>query len=1727
MTTNTLQADLSNLIQESKRKHSDLKNAAEQSLSELKALPSTSESQLAADLAKKPQFVRPFVLACHSRHTRLAAIGVANLQRLVTIGALPHERLKDVLQGLHEIANLSLEIQLKVLQTLPSLFRFYANDLTGVLLANTLEICATLQNSKTTAVSNTAAATLQQLVVAVFEKVSQEHDKNDDDITFTTITLEGQKLHVSRFSYDAFRILDDLCRLLEGEQLTYLSIKSLSKIFILELIESILVNNVEVFAQHPEHTQVLRHRLMPLIVRYLSERHSFSLTVRIARILLHILKAHLSLLTLECEVTLSLLIHLIDTETSLPWKRVLCMEIFRSLYTEPGIIRLLYTLFDKEEGRKAVLRDHMSCLVRLSSEKSSLIGLSHQSTVPTAPQTSKDTMEDQVALESVGVSGIIGSPSNRPEMCGISTQWSLLRVPYIETLDKVDSPTPPETYIYSLVLNCIAAFSESMAKFIIPLAVAESKSKRKRNTSAPDKDGESTQQDTDRKESTGRSSVPSNPLHLNSHPQFANIQATAGIIEVCWPAILATSSTFLYAALDGEFYHALVRAFQKLAHVAGLLRLSTPRDAFLTTLGKAAVPTDFLGSNTSTSTAPDGSPYHSTGTDHASQGSTSVAEAANSPIDTPISMLNTRNLLCLRALLNLGIALGPTLDRDAWSIVLETLQNAELVINVTSSTFISMPADQNAEAGSIASDVPKSNLGPEIMAVQAVTSKLCESTGDYPNTAFKTFLMTLLSLPESFTKDTVSPSSQKQPPSPLLTQGQQGGRMHQNKRSVSIALGRNRVREDELKFVLEKAHGVAKANIERLSLSQDEGIWDILVNSLVKMIQNNQISSALRLKASDVLNTVISKTIKSTESTEEESRNDVQLRGLLALKSQSSMSQQGRRPSSSSRAADLEVHELALETLKSILEGSGQSVVAGWNLVFELISSVFDKHAPALAEQDEEAQRSISLASDDSRKIIVKSQKLLRTAFDSLQLVASDFLSLLPAPCLLELVECFYSFASQKEDFNISLTATTSFWNISDFLRVQIDQFSCEDEITVSTAEESIVEIAKNPDNSSSTSALWLLLLLKIVDLTVDSRTEVRNSAIQTMLRILDHSSEQLPPGIWHLCLNKVLFVMAEAVQVKTIRVMESPNANPEDQKPWVDTAVLLSKGLSNLIATYFVTIVQYEHFHRSWTRLLGFYEPLIKLNSLELKEAIFSSFSQILSCLRAPEDIGTNLVQQAWAVWVSGNPIPEQGKQDYENSNQKGLLAYFRAYEQLYRLLRSHLGERQVLEALQNAQMAIKQSVHSKYSPDTETLSELQAKIVECLKILCTDKPLSQPAIMDTISTFFQLPLIDWTPQADRAKPSFVALSKAAMRLLSWYITEHGMKTNILSDGTLSSALERLTSPILSKYNWLGKDGSPTLWQTATTASLDLVQVAIPYVEGQYQTCERAVTERFWKSVVDVVKGVVSCGEYTNLNLTPSAVLSDEQFDIAAFERLRGMIIPALGSAFVSQKVRRDFAFVLFDSSHVYPPQRLDLPGDSAQKEPLRDLYQVRRGRTHGPQPTIRIKLSYVLVDTLFDMASVRNPNTGGSQASSPKLVAPYISLAKSVSPYLILRCALPLKSYIADQPLLGRMPQPIISRKELMYLLTRLVELRSEPSAIPAAGPGVPIGGSNEALDEDDEEEGEEGEKNGQTGARFKKHLGWMYPLVIRAITVAGKETKDRQVLDALTKILDGVQG
>jgi len=1520
--------------------------------------------------------------------------------------------------------------------------------------------------------------------------------------------------------------LDDLCRLAEGEKLEFLQIKSLSPTFVLELIESILTNSGELFATHRELVQVLRNRLMPLTVRYMSERHNFPQTVRIARILLILFKRHMILLTAECEMALGLLTHLLEPDGTAPWKRVLCMEVFRGLHAEPGLIRLIYSLYDGKEGRQNILRDHMASLVRLTSEKPSLIGVSHQSTAPSRVEHSRSPMEEQLTLEA-GVAGVIGTAvtSADSNVSGISSQWSVVRTPYIELLDKTDPPPPPDTYIYTLVLNCISAFSEGLARFILPLTVPDIK-KRKHHVSISDREvasasGSRELQRTDSfKSSSGsnskKSPVPINPLDLETHPQIEEIKACAAIIATCWPAVLATCSTFLYAALDADFYHNLVRSFQKLTHVAGLLRQSTPRDAFLTTLGKAAMPADASSVKTSGTATMSGTDVQSAspadktilGTESSGIGSPVAIDTSRTSFDIPAS-LSTRNLLCLRALLNLGIALGPTLDQPSWSIILMTLQHADLVIGVSAfmATKQNITANNNGDnAVASGTDVPKANIGAEIVAVQTAAARMFESTRDYPDNSFEDILTSLLNLSNSTEQNTQDATSAKISPSPQSPQPlRRIGRIHRNTRSISLAVGKSRVQDDELKFVLEKTSDLVRANVDRLS-SPDVGAWHILVDSLISIIINRDISPNLRLKASGVLNDVIFQTMRLGTRENEPSQNQTQLRNLEALKSQITALDDSRsRTSGASYAADIDIHERALETLKSILEQYGELFVDGWDLVFDLISSVFEEPPPGEGEETVASQTKLK-----SRPLATKSPRLIRTAYDSLQLIASDFLTLLPPSCLLNLVDSFSSFGSQKQDFNISLTTTSFFWNVSDFLQGQIERFSIESHVDASASEDTLATLAKDTDVLVSRNSLWLLLLLRIVDLTTDSRSEIRNSAIRTLLRIFDAYGQQLSPKAWHLCLNRVLFAMVEAIEARVLdKTGTSTSANPDETRQWVETAVIMIKGCSGLMATFFDPILQDDQFDQSWERLLRYFRSFINVNLLEFSEAVFSSISDILSRVQTPDVLSKTSLRSAWSLWANGHPARLEGPPDLDNPNQDAMLAYLRSFQQIYRLFKDDLTEEHIEQVLQHMRTAIWNSVSSRYSVDTDHQSALQGLVVDCIKFICSDKESSQPAIILCLADFSDSALSKWSADQDKSRPTFVAFSKISTDLLSWYIAEFGIKRDIFTNGSLTSALEHLANPISQKYQWRGKDSEPTLWKKATTASLNILQVAIPYVEKQYEDSTQPEISRFWKCVVDIANGIVSARGYSELNLPIATILSDEAFDIAAFDRLKSLVIPALGSSVIPDKLRRDFACALFQSSLIHPPQRCDLPRHSIEDEPLKDLYKVRPGRTYDPPATPRSKIAFVLIDTLFELASASSSSGQQQQQETEKekdSTSLRISLARSISPYLILRSAISLKSYIADQPLRGLMPQPTSARKELLHLLCRMVELRSEPAAIPDAP----------AFKADSD-----------ARLQHRKHLAWVYPLVVKAVQVAGKEREDGKVLEALRRILDEVGG
>lgn len=812
---------------------------------------------------------------------------------------------------------------------------------------------------------------------------------------------------------------------------------NLSPAFGLELMETVVGTHIDTVSKHQEQIYILRTRLMPLLIKILSEKASFNLAVRGVRLLRLLIRKWLHAMTTEIEVAMSVVNHLLDSNTSTSWKRVLCLELLKDIHDDPTLVRNIYAHYDEKEGRKNLIGDQLAAFVRLAAEKPAFIAL-YQSSSEIGSQ--QDSSIEPIAVDLGGFAGTVGTSTSETSLNkpGISSQWSTIRVPCIDQVDKIEPPALPMTYIYSLALACINAFSEGLAKFLLPFTVpSDLKSKRKQRaltnrqgqpSSTADENGEPSrhvEKAYGPAQSLGRErSLPINPLTLEGHEMYDQIRTSAHVVENCWPALLATSSTFFDAALDAEYYHALVRAFQKFTQIAGLLNLATPRDAFLTTLAKHAVPTatsrliNTPVSRTFKERKTDDEDRDDSDRDASLAARTSTERPKHS--NRSLAPVTTRNLLCLRALLNLGTALGPVLH-TSWTIILETLHHVDAALvdsewqNVKGRWQISQGlADRTYEKLPSRAD----ELNEEMSAVETAVTRLYGSTSDLPDQVFLQVLQCLRSLlchRSGLTHDNTNKSKAETPetPTPAVSISK-----HRRLGSTAGPPMSNAEDAESSMLLLDRIGQIAQCNVPRLALTQpSESGWSIIADLFTDHLSSSAVTAEVRLSAARKLNDLVNHLVSSTSRSSPQQQDNVISRCLSAL-SMAISSLWSSQGTTSALNCSLEIHLMELETLVPMLEKRGENILTGWDTVFSIIISIFEKTGgPAIGDD----KRTPQMVESNPR-----SPKLVRSSFASLQLICSDFLTTVPDRCFLILIDTLYHFCSQALDLNISLTVSRS-----------------------------------------------------------------------------------------------------------------------------------------------------------------------------------------------------------------------------------------------------------------------------------------------------------------------------------------------------------------------------------------------------------------------------------------------------------------------------------------------------------------------------------------------------------------------------------------------------------------------------------------------------------------------------------------------------------------------------
>lgn len=534
-----------------------------------------------------------------------------------------------------------------------------------------------------------------------------------------------------------------------------------------------------------------------------------------------------------------------------------------------------------------------------------------------------------------------------------------------------------------------------------------------------------------------------------------------------------------------------------------------------------------------------------------------------------------------------------------------------------------------------------------------------------------------------------------------------------------------------------------------------------------------------------------------------------------------------------------------------------------------------------------------------------------------------------------------------------------------------------------------------------------------------------------------------------------------------TLEHSKSPNQNDETREGRNETAVIMVGGVSRLLSQNLESMVSSPNFSELWSQLLVYFSGLLNRKVLEISTAVCMGLTKILAEI---EDIGKldeSSTANLWDLWKGGIPVYHRDNSQRKKGNQDSIVAYLELLHQMSRFIGHGMELEQVKIVTERLHSCVVHSDAAAYSADIDRMAPVQKFALNSLRNIPTKIPGALYKLVDSIAGFI---ILAYEGGDETKGQTYVALSKAAMDLLRTCLVDHMSNGKIRDPKLVTRALDALRTPLRLKYQWRREGKEPSPWKKATTTSLTILEAIVPILKPAPEAPD------FWSAVIEISSCITSAD--TDSCNNPVSIAQDQKFDIAAHTRMRALITPLLGLSSVPEPSRRAYAASIFSNSIIHTPHPDDLarPG----QELLQGLQSIHIGRTQDLPPTPRSDLSYLLLNELFSLVSVR-------ESTSEQL-----RLARAAAPFLILRAGITIKAYAHDQPLRGRMPQPWSQKKELLFILRKLVELNSEPGAIPDA-PGI-------------------------TSPR-KKHLHRLYGLTVQA---TGTADGDDEVKEALREFL-----
>lgn len=926
--------------------------------------------------------------------------------------------------------------------------------------------------------------------------------------------------------------------------------------------------------------------------------------------------------------------------------------------------------------------------------------------------------------------------------------------------------------------------------------------------------------------------------------------------DAAWPPLLAALSLCLAANLSESIFAEVLTAFQDFTICCGLLGLDASRDAFLSTLGKYAVPPPVVSAMQHYA---DGRGQPSTGAE--ALGLSSLTGSSGAP-----PSLSERNLACLKSVITIGRVLSTSL-RGAWHDVLETLQNANFLMSKRPGPS-RRPTGASPNPG-VASSGPKSSFDAggdrsgafndlDIESIHANINVLFDGTKDMDDPAFTSFVNALCQLSSEmigvqsdFSDSSAdllgSTSTLMSPPATPKSPNFMGVPVENRRRASGIQI-MNSMKSGERSFSLTKLRTVAMINLPRLVNSDPTVGWNAITHHLSSIARHPTAPSNIRLQAADTLGELLLSAMRVGKEAK-----------IQHLVFEVLVRQVNAHPVSNTLSVDYDVRSGGYQLLNQILESSGHSLEVGWSTIFNMLESVC--HPSGMKRSDSQTSFMSTQNSTRPAASTKGDANLVRIAFPSLNLICTDFLSSLESDDMRRCISCLASFGKQQEDVNIALASIGLLWTLSDSVQ-------------------------------GTSKDLWLYLLTEMLELGRDSRLEVRCGAMQTLFRCIEIYGSSLDAELWGGVLDKVVFPLLDTIQAD-------------------ESQILALSSAGSIFSLFLPQLSELSAYEQVYTRLLDKFQWSFSCQPRNCATAALKALEKILLAVRelsinngTKADMAAN---RAWTVFVDMS----KSLTGSETYTQENLVAYVRIAQLLHNQLEwTELTSRQLSDILR---LVMNYTRSPEYRPDIDSMSPLQQSIAE---LLASSSKLSPNIILSDLSEFSSLAYAAESASSGSGKLTYVALSKYCMPKISSVFTRNANSEDIYIDGTVESVLGSLAIPIKLKYdcppsNKFGND--PPLWRTASKAALPIITGCLDQINRTEISQEKI--DSVWTIIVDIFGGALLADASNDID----NLEDDENFVLAILMGMKASILPYLGNDRVSERIRNQFAEILRKGSLLY----------------------------------------------------------------------------------------------------------------------------------------------------------------------------------------------------------------